>query len=770
VRDGHRGGGVNRARVTPGFVAANTAFLWLTMAVAATALWPIYRTSALVVLVAVALAAGSIIAILGAVFRWPSPVVLLVSVLAFLAIGVPLAVPSKALLGVLPTPGGLVDLVSGVALGWKQLITITLPVGDYEALLVPALVLVFGGTTVGLTVALRARFGEAGVIAPVVVFIAAIAFGPQFPERPVVVAIALLVAVLFWLVWFRWYRRRRAVRLLAVASDGAGARVETGFAGLRTVVSAGVILALAAGGAVVAAQALPPGTDRTVLRTSIQQPFDPRDHVSPLAGFRSFWQPGVVDEVLFDVTGLPDGGRIRLATLDTWDGVVYSVGSDRITSESGSFTRVPSSFDQSDVAGDRVTIDVSIAAYEGVWLPTIGQFESVRFTALDPAELRESFVYNDVSGTAAVIGGVGTGDGYEFTAVVPRQPSDTELVDLEPGSAVVPEPAEAPEELTAKLEQYTARVEGAGARLVAALEGLAAEGYISHGVSDDEPPSRSGHASDRIAELLSARRMIGDAEQYAVTAALMAAELGFPSRVVMGFAPTGSQVRGGDVAAWIEVSTEQFGWVAIDPTPPVREIPDELPEDNTQVARPPTIVPPTVIEEDPLDRQSTPESEQELPPDLDPILQGLFAALRVAGWVLLVAAILTAPFLLVVAAKLRRRWLRRRAPTPLARIRGGWQEFEDAVVDRGLSPVASATRSEVASIAGGAQSQVLAAVADRAVFAPGEPDAGEAENVWRAVDELQSTLDEGLTLWQRLRARVSVRSLGGYSVSRLFKR
>jgi transglutaminase-like putative cysteine protease len=761
---------VNRARVTPGFVAANTAFLWLTMAVAATALWPIYRTSALVVLVAVALAAGSIIAILGAVFRWPSPVVLLVSVLAFLAIGVPLAVPSKALLGVLPTPGGLVDLVSGVALGWKQLITITLPVGDYEALLVPALVLVFGGTTVGLTVALRARFGEAGVIAPVVVFIAAIAFGPQFPERPVVVAIALLVAVLFWLVWFRWYRRRRAVRLLAVASDGAGARVETGFAGLRTVVSAGVILALAAGGAVVAAQALPPGTDRTVLRTSIQQPFDPRDHVSPLAGFRSFWQPGVVDEVLFDVAGLPDGVRIRLATLDTWDGVVYSVGSDRITSESGSFTRVPSSFDQSDVAGDRVTIDVSIAAYEGVWLPTIGQFESVRFTALDPAELRESFVYNDVSGTAAVIGGVGTGDGYEFTAVVPRQPSDTELVDLEPGSAVVPEPAEAPEELTAKLEQYTARVEGAGARLVAALEGLAAEGYISHGVSDDEPPSRSGHASDRIAELLSAPRMIGDAEQYAVTAALMAAELGFPSRVVMGFAPTGSQVRGGDVAAWIEVSTEQFGWVAIDPTPPVREIPDELPEDNTQVARPPTIVPPTVIEEDPLDRQSTPESEQELPPDLDPILQGLFAALRVAGWVLLVAAILTAPFLLVVAAKLRRRWLRRRAPTPLARIRGGWQEFEDAVVDRGLSPVASATRSEVASIAGGAQSQVLAAVADRAVFAPGEPDAGEAENVWRAVDELQSTLDEGLTRWQRLRARVSVRSLGGYSVSRLFKR
>ncbi|MFZ2964871.1 MAG: transglutaminase domain-containing protein, partial [Rhodoglobus sp.] len=218
------------ARVTPGFVAVNAAFLWLATVIAATALWPIYRSAALVVLIAVALVTGSLIAILGAVFRWPSPVMLLASALVFLVIGVPLAVPSKALFGILPTPAGLLDLIAGVALGWKQLVTITLPVGDYEALLVPALVLVFGSTTIGLTVALRLRYGEAGVLAPVVVFVAAIAFGPQFPERPVPTAIALLVAVLFWLVWFQWHRRRRAIRLLAVASAGAGpvARPESG--------------------------------------------------------------------------------------------------------------------------------------------------------------------------------------------------------------------------------------------------------------------------------------------------------------------------------------------------------------------------------------------------------------------------------------------------------------------------------------------------------------------------------------------------------------
>jgi hypothetical protein len=760
------------ARPTPGFIVVNTAFLWLTTAIAAAALWPIYRAPALIVLVAVSLVVGTAVAILGAVLRWSSPIVLLASIGAFLLIGVPLAVPAKALFGVLPSVSGLVDLVAGVALGWKQLLTITLPVGDYEALLVPALVLVFGASVVGITVALRTRRGEVAALAPIVVFVVAIAFGPQHTDRPILLAIALLVAVLFWLVWIRWYRRRRAIRVLAVqsATGPSPASRDLGIAGVRTVVGAVVILALASAAGIAVARVLPPSVDRTVLRTALEQPFDPRDYASPLSGFRRYLQSATVDAVLFDVTGLPEGGRIRLATLDTYDGVVYSVGSSRVTSESGTFTRVPTAFDQSGVAGDAVTIRVVVGEYSGVWLPTIGQFESVSFTGPGSGAAREAFYYNDVSGTAAVLGGVDSGAAYTLSAIVARPLTATQLDAIEPGTASVPEPADAPEELTAKLEQYTDGAEGAGARLAAALEGLRAEGYISHGVGDDEPSSRSGHALDRIVELLSAPRMIGDAEQYAVAAALMATELGFPARVVMGFVPDGTQVRGGDVSAWIEVNTAEHGWVALDPNPPVREIPEELPQDNAQVARPQTIVPPTVIEDENLDRQTTPESEQELPPDLSPLLQALLAVARVAGWVLLTAAIVLAPFIVVIAAKLRRRRLRRRAATPLARIRGGWQEFEDAVIDHGLEPAPSATRTEVASIAGGERSKVLATVADRAVFSPGEPDSEDAENVWRAVDELRAALDEPLTRWQRLKVGVSVRSLGGYSVRRLFKR
>lgn len=756
-----------KARPTLGFVLANTAFLWLSTAIAATALWPIYRSTALVVLVVASLAIGSLIAILGAVFRWPAPVVLLATVLAFLGVGVPLAVPAKAYLGVLPTVDGLIDLVAGVALGWKQLLTITLPVGDYQALLVPALVLVLGASVISLTVALRARRGEPAVLGPVVVFLTATAFGPRFPDRPLDAPVALLVAVLFWLVWFRWNRRRRAIRMLAAQT---ASKPESGFAGLRTALSAALILAIASGGAVAVAGVAAPTADRTVLRTTIVQPFDPRDYVSPLAGFRGYWQPDRVDRVLFDVAGLPDGARIRLATLDTWDGVVYSVGSAEVTSESGSFTRVPSTFDQSAVDGTQVTIEVVIAAYAGVWMPTVGQFESVRFAGPDAAALREAFYYNNTSGTAAVVGGLASGDAYTLTGVVPLQPDASELEELEPGAARVPTPADAPEELIAKLDEYTTGIEGPGARLAAALEGLTAEGYISHGVGDDEPPSRSGHASDRIAELLGSPRMIGDAEQYAVAAALMANDLGFPARVVLGFVPDGSQVRSDDVSAWIEINTAQYGWVTIDPNPPVREIPEELPEDEAQIARPQTIVPPPVVENEPLDRQTTPDSEQELPPDFDPVLQAILLALQVSGWVLLALAVLLSPFLVVIAAKLRRRRLRRRAPEPLARIRGGWQEFEDAVIDHGLTPAPASTRSEVAAIAGGSQSRVLAAVADRAVFAPEDADPIEAEKVWSAVDDLRSALDVGLSRWQRLKARISLRSLGGYSVTRLFKR
>lgn len=757
-------------RPTPAFVVTNTVMLWAGIAIASIALWPIYQSPAIIVLVAVTTLVGSAIAILGAVFRWSSPIVLAATILAFLIFGVPLAVPLQALYGVLPTIDGLRQLVTSVALGWKQLVTITLPVGTYQGLLVPAFVLVLGVSVVALTTALRAKRGGLAALGPLVLFLAAAALGPDYATLPFGIAIALIVTSLVWLMWRRWYARRQAIRQLAadaVSTDGTQAVVpsEHRLMGVRTFLAAGIILAIAATAGVSAAVIAPPSGPREVARSNLKQPFDPRDYTSPLAGFRRYLQPGQATNVLFSVTGLPTGSRIRIATLDTYDGIVYSVGSSAVSSASGAFTRVPYRFDQSAISGEQVALDVRVEGYTGVWVPTTGQLESVEFTGSRATALRDSFYYNDTAGTAAVIGGVRSGDEYALDAVIPSQPGASALATLTPGSAEVPDIGVLPAEVESVLDGYVAGIDSPGARLVAAIAGLKADGYISHGISDDEPPSRSGHSADRITELLTGQRMIGDAEQYSVTAALMARQLGFPARVVFGFAPEvaadgATEVTGDTVSAWIEVNTQQNGWVTIDATPPVREIPEELPEEPTTVSRPQSVVPPQVVEPERPTEQTPQESTPDEPVALPDWLLIALAVARVLGWVVAVIAVVVSPFLVIIATKLRRRRQRRRAATPLARISGGWQEYRDAVLDHGLTPLPTATRRELALTVGGTQPVLLAAISDRAMFAPRQPTEEEADKVWKAVTELSANLDRGATRWQKLKARISTRSLG----------
>lgn len=768
-----------KPRIAPGFVVATTAMAWVTLAIAGAALWPIYESERLVLLIAVSLLVGSAIAILGALYRWSSAVTMLAAVAAYLLLGVPLAVPDQALYGLLPTPGGVVELLAATGVGWKQLVTITLPVGSFEALLVPALFLMLFGTVIGLSVALRAPYGEVAVVVPVLIFVLSGVFGAERSEWPLPLALALLVGILVWLIWARWNRRRASIRVLInqPAADG-GRAIESRDTrlGFRAVFGASLTMLVAVCIALGAVWLYPVGAQREVLRTTIEKPFDPRDHASPLSGLRAYHQDDRAGQPMFTVEGLPEGALIRVATLDTYDGVVYSVGSDQVSSLSGSFVRVPTSFDQSLVEGERVSFQVTVDQYEGIWMPTVGKLERVTFGGPDATDLRESFFYNDNTGTAVTVDGLEAGDTYRVQAVLPARVAGPQVATLEPGNAEVPEPARLPEELALALSGYVGDAQSPGRQLQAMLAGLRSDGYISHGIDEDEPPSRSGHAADRITELLTEQRMIGDAEQYAVTAALMAGQLGFPARVVFGFAPEDpapdgtTTIEGQDVSAWVEVNTSRFGWVALDPNPEPREIPEEEPEDPTQVARPQSPVQPPPAEPDFDEEQLQPDSSQEDPELPNPLLGILLAIAQVLGFTLLGAAILLSPFLAIVVAKWRRRSLRRRARSPITRVSGGWQEFEDAVLDHGYSPPPLPTRSEVARTVGGTRSLVLASVADRAVFSPDSTANDEADKVWRAVDELRDALGQGRTRWQRLKALVSVRSLGGYSVKRLFRR
>ncbi|KQM25350.1 hypothetical protein ASL10_07125 [Frigoribacterium sp. Leaf8] len=752
------------SRLRAPFVAWVVALFAASLGAATVTFWPVYESAAFVVLVVVAFAVGVVIALGTAALRLSSVWVFAATIVAYLLLGVPLAVPSQAFGGVLPTGRGLLTLVSATALGWKQLVTIALPVGSYEALLVPVFALVLVGTVVGLSVALRSRRGELAVVVPVVVWIAAIVLGPGEAWWPRVTGLAVLVTVVAWVVWWRLRRRRLALGALTTraATTSAGHRPVA----VRAVVGAFATLAVAGTAGTVAVAALPPVTSRTVARTVVEQPFDPRDHVSPLSGFRAYEQEPTVDQTLLTVSGLRDGQRLRVATLDTYDGVVYSVGSGQVDSASGFFTRVPSDVDQSRVDGQATAVDVTIGAYDDLWLPTIGRLESVSFGGPTADARRDAFFYNDLTGTAAVLGGLRQGDSYRLDAVEPRQPGDDELDALTPGTATVPTPRDVPDELTSSLEEDVAGVQGPGARLRAALSALREDGYVSHGVTADEPVSRSGHGADRIAQLFTDPVMIGDAEQYATAAALMADRLGFPARVVMGFAPETDggpvDVTGSSVTAWIEVDTAQYGWVALDPNPAERPIPEDQVQDPTQISRPESVVQPPPQDPQMRDDQTPPQSEQDDPETPPAWLAIVLAVVRVVGWSALVAGLLAAPFVTVVVLKAQRRRRRRTATSPSDRISGGWHEFQDAVVDHGIRTPPAATRSEVAAVVGGSRPAVLARVADRAVFSPNPPAESDADRVWTAVAEMRHALGVGLTRRQRFAAAVSLRSLRGY--------
>ncbi|MET0955796.1 MAG: hypothetical protein ABWY68_07560, partial [Cryobacterium sp.] len=228
-------------RMRPGNTLVNTVLLLTATAVAATALWPVYQSAAFVVLVVVAAVLGAGVALAGALWRWPAWLVCLVTVVVYLVGGVPLAVPGQAAFGVLPSLAGLADLVPATWLSWKQLVTIVLPVGSYQALLVPALILVLLTSVTGLSLALRARIAEFAVLAPLGLFVAGIAFGPGARDglAPMAGGLGLVTVLVLWLLWLNRDRRRR--RLLP-ASTGLLPAAERRVGATRSLLAAVTVL------------------------------------------------------------------------------------------------------------------------------------------------------------------------------------------------------------------------------------------------------------------------------------------------------------------------------------------------------------------------------------------------------------------------------------------------------------------------------------------------------------------------------------------------
>jgi hypothetical protein len=450
--------------------------------------------------------------------------------------------------------------------------------------------------------------------------------------------------------------------------------------------------------------------------------------------------------------------------------VVYSVGGT-----AADFTRVPGAITPEVVSGDPVDSSFTITSISGPWVPLPAELGSVTFEGRSASALTNSFYYSRPAATGAVLGGLAPGDRYRVVGQSHPFVSLTDLAQLTPGTANVPAPTVIPDGIDTFLTRNAEAGGNPGARLANVLSALVAEGYVSDGAIG-QAPSRSGHGAERITQLFTDQPMVGDAEQYSAAAALLATQAGFPARVVMGMVvPTttssgvgsGAEVAitGSAMSAWIEISTNK-GWIALNPNPEIRPIPDELPEDPTTVSRPQSEVEPPPVDV-PRVQDDTPAeaANGEQTPETDPFATVLARVVSIGASILLGLGLLASPFLSIVALKLRRRRQRRaESASPAHRVTGAWDEFVDSARDHGCEVPPSLTRREAAKRVPAERSISLAKLIDRAQYSPGEATEAQAEAAWRSVDQVRQELDAGLTRRQRIHAAISLSSLSNTKI------
>jgi transglutaminase-like putative cysteine protease len=697
---------------------------------------------------------GTAAALAGYLFRFSVVSTVAIALGAYFLFGSPLSMPASAIGGVIPSLTSLAGLVQGAVFGWPDIVTLQTPV---EAPPYIAVVPYFASWLIALVaVSVLCRWLprkkrtplRAGIllIPAVVLYLAGILIGTSQPYFAGVRGIAFAGIALVWLGW-----RRASKGAVSITVDSTARRRK--FTGVAIVVLGAVVLG-GVGGVVLA----PTETSRFVLRQEITPPFDPLKYPSPLAGFRNFTKKLAKTE-LFSVTGLQTGQKIRMATLDSYDGQVWRVASPETqTSDSGGFELLgrdipapPLSTAGSGSGGSTSTLTFSIDGYKDVWLPD-AEYPSTldfdRYTGIDPTT---TVRINTVTGTAAVTSGVAKGLEYTVGVDTPSLPNDKALASVPAAKLTLPPVTNVPDVVASKAEEYAGTAKTTIQQLRNIEKSLKTIGYLSHGLASDPVPSRAGEGSDRMAELFSKEPMVGDEEQYASAFALMARSLGYPSRVVMGFAPKVAKgqssvaVTGKDVTAWSEVAFAGVGWVPFYPTPTKTDAPQEQTtkpkiEPQPQVRQPPdttqkqddVLTPVKISDKNPKDKKT---------------------GFSIPGWAYIVGGIIGIPllayfipFLVIAAAKRRRRRSRLRGGTPDRRVAGAWDELVDRYAELGVETPPKSTRVQSASTLEESSREqglalpegglfTLATTVDTAVFSAATVDDDAVQATWTAADD-----------------------------------
>ena len=778
------------------------------------AVWPIFGEIFLVVTVLGGSAIGFGLRFLHDRFRLSALTVFLVGIAA---VGI----------GVLPfsNPGGVTNINSllpawgesllSLVYGWKQLITIDIPVGVYQSLLAPAfLVFVVAGYVYASTIWGRASRYWVSVIPFFLTIAGGISFGGstvprstqlgglEIPVPPAFIfgSVCLLVAISY-LAWAGDVFRRGAV---STGTQSRAIKAQGMIRRLRRVIAAGIVLVIAvtlAGGYVLVSGS---GSVKDVLRTAVDPLVLIKSQVSPLSTYRdAFVNPEklATEQLSVQSTGdLPD--RIRVAVMPYFDGETFRVSSDAETyDESSVFSRLPWSLPATSTPSGTRTLDITFTGPGTPWLPSVDNLKSISFSGDGAGAIEGSLYVNRTTQSAVIIPPTNGQITYSVEQyIIDDEPSLESITSVgEPTLDV----SLIPDSLTEWVQTQEVVVANA-ADLAGLISTLRARGYLSHSL--EEPvaetgqstwaaelagynfePSLSGHSSSRTSDLflrLNTREKatnatedsqlvaaIGDDEQFATAAALIASKLGFPSRVVLGYklVETSSDVysvpacdngvcSGRNLTAWVEVQGRNGSWVSLDVTPQFQnpiapqstERQDPKNETTVTVDQAEVLAPPVA---DPA-TGATDQTDNSFSLDLAWLWSILLAVLQ---WLLIVAIVLS-PFVLIVWVKRRRRSQRLLAEMSDERIVGAWDEYMDLRVDYGAPIRRYSTRREIVTEFDDPRALELALLADEAAFADYVPPSESATRAWSLVDDAAAELRNGVTWARRLRATFSLKS------------
>ncbi|WP_395244338.1 transglutaminase domain-containing protein [Agromyces sp. MMS24-K17] len=785
-------------------------------AIAAWAAWPIHEVWRVALVAAAGVAIGLGAALLGRrVGGGHALGALLTALFAFLGFVVavvPVAIPS-AMSSVDAVARGIRDGLTGIVLGWRQVLTVEPPLGEYQAVLVPFLVAVLAASALAGALVIRGgRVAPLAALPVLAMTVYGIAFGVsrvsgalvlgglELPAaRELALGVAALLAAGTWLLV-----RSRMLRARALARARAGTvRTGSGSAWIairRNALAVAMVTAALVGG-IALAPAAAGLVDRSALRDEVEPAIVVQRQASPLASYRSWFAGERYEEPVVEVSGdLADVDRLAFATLDAYDGEVFHVAADT------RYTRLPRTAAPGEATAE---VDVVVGpAYSGVWVPVPTALAAAPVFAGARAEaLSDGFHVAGAGGAIDVAdddGTVGLHPGDRYRVIATRTDASTAAMTAFTGASGAGAGLSA-DEYPALVDWVELQdVPRTGQGYLELVDRLRARGYLSHAVLDGPDaagwmsalasgggyaflPSYAGHSRARVEELFTSlgeqqRKAgpgasdaaliagVGDDEQFAAAAALLARQFGFDSRIVLGMRLPGAEpvpgvvtcdgvCTGASMTAWVEVRAPGGEWVAVDATPQYASQPSIIAEGEQL---PKNATTPEPITSEPVDppRADSDSAESAAPPTIDDQADAgsWWEALR---WSVLGAAallLLGLPLIAVLAAKSTRSRSRARAADAELRTVAAWEELADLYADRGIALSSTASRAAAAAATGRPAATELAALVDLAVFSPHPPGPDVADRAWQLVEAERAELATGRGPIERLRDTLTLRS------------